>query len=103
MTPQTFITASTGASAWFPLDWYQTPMNVGIGVEISATATYTVEITFDDIFDSTVTPVAFPVSGLTAATTNATGNIAFPVRAIRLNVAANTGTVKITVLQGRTY
>ena|SRR5882672_5539710 len=103
MRPQTYITAGTGASPWFPMDWYQTPFNVGIGVEISATATYTVEHTFDDVFDSTVTPVAFANSGMTAQTTNKDGNYAFPVRAIRLNVAATTGTVQITILQGRTY
>jgi hypothetical protein len=35
----------------------------------------------------------FPNSGLTAQTTSANGNYAFPVRGISINITAGTGTV----------
>lgn len=94
------LTASaTGTSAPIPMDVGQAPFHVGIGVVISATATYTVEHTFDDIFDPTVTPTWFQNTGLTSQTTNKDGNYAYPVAAIRLNVAANTGNVTMTVIE----
>jgi hypothetical protein len=54
---------SAGVSRWVPLDYKQVPFNVGLGVKLSAGAnlTYTIEHTFDDIQDSSITPVAFPV------------------------------------------
>jgi hypothetical protein len=102
MRPQYVTLTATGTSNWLPMDTRQAPFSVGIGVKInSGTATYTVEHTFDDIFDSTVTPVAFSNSGLSAQTTNKDGNYAFPVRAIRLNVTAGSSpNVTMAVLQG---
>jgi hypothetical protein len=92
---------STGTTAWIPMDYKQSPFNVGLAVVLSGTATYDVEHTFDDIFDPNVTPTAFKHSVLTAQTTNKDGNYAFPVRAIRLNVTAWTsGNATITLLQG---
>lgn len=102
MRPQQVTLSATGASAWIPMDFKQAPFNVGIGVVIvSGTATYSVEHTFDDVFDSTVVPVAFQNSGMTAQTTNKDGNYAAPVRAIRLNVTAGAApVVTMTLMQG---
>jgi len=102
MRPQSITLTTTGTSAWIPLDSRQAPFNVGLGVKInSGTATYTVEHTFDDVFDSTVTPVAFSNSNISAATTNKDGNYAFPVRAVRLNIASGSSpNVTLTILQG---
>lgn len=91
--------SATGATAPVVMDINQSPFNVGIGVVISATGTYTVEHTFDDIYDSTVTPTWFPNTGLTSQTANKDGNYAFPVAAVRLNVAANTGSITMTLIQ----
>jgi hypothetical protein len=94
---------STGATAWIPVDFKQSPFNIGLAVTVGAgVLTYTVEHTFDDVYDTTVTPVAFPHSTIAAQTTNKDGNYAFPVRAIRLNVTAWTsGGATITILQGQ--
>lgn len=102
MRPKSITLTATGTSNWIPMDFRQAPFNVGIGVKInSGTATYTVEHTFDDVYDSAVTPVAFSNSGITAQTTNKDGNYAFPVRAVRLNVTAGTSpNVTMTLIQG---
>lgn len=104
MRPQVISVSSQAASAWIPVDMYQTPFNVGFGVVLSNTPnlTYSVEHTFDDVYDSTITPTAFPHTSVAAKTANADGNYAFPVRAIRLNVTTYAaGTATLTILQGR--
>lgn len=103
MRPHTVTVTGVATSNWIPIDYKQDPMNIGIGcVIVSGTATYTVEHTFDDVFDSTVTPVAFANSGITAQTTNKDGNYAYPIRAIRLNVTAGASpVVAMTLIQGQ--
>ena len=103
MLPTSVTVSGTGTSAVVVPDYQTTPFNVGVGCKISATATYTVEHTFDDVFSPTFNPATatwIANTGLTGKTANADGNYAFPVRGIRLNVAASTGTVTMTVIQG---
>ena len=100
MRPQIFSQTGVGTSAWIPLDYKQSPFNVGFGVVTNGTVTYDIEHTFDDVFDSTVTPTAFKHGTLTAQTTNKDGNYAFPIRAIRINNTSGTGTTTLTILQG---
>lgn len=103
MRPQVITkSGSTGTTAWIPMDYKQNPFNVGFAVTLGAgVLTYSVEHTFDDVLDPTVTPVAFAHSTVAAQTTNKDGNYAFPVRAIRLNVTAWTsGGATLTILQG---
>jgi hypothetical protein len=100
MRPQVVTLSAVATSAPLVMDRKQNPVNIGIGVTVTGTATYTVEHTFDDIL-SGVTPVWLPNATLAAATTSQSGNYAFPITAIRLNVTAWTsGTVTMTVLQG---
>lgn len=104
MRPQVITQAgSTGATAWIPVDYKQSPFNIGLAVTIGAgVLTYSVEHTFDDVYDPAVTPVAFTHATLVSQTTNKDGNYAFPVRAIRLNVTAWTsGGANLTILQGQ--
>lgn len=100
MRPIVFTKSSTGTSAWIPLDYKQSPFNIGFGVVVSGTITYDIEHTFDDIFDTAVTPTAFKHSSLTAQTTNKDGNYIVPIRAIRVNNTAGTGSTTVTLLQG---
>ncbi len=105
----------TGLSSTFGLgsslvlypDIMQTPFNIGIGVTCNSTSaitSYNVEHSFDytgsSVFISTAA-TWFQNSTLSAASSNLTGNYAFPVSAIRLNVTAgsSTGTVTLTALQ----
>lgn len=103
MRPHTTTVSSIAASAWIPVDYKQSPMSLGVGcVLVSGTATYSVEYTFDDIYDTTVTPVAFVLSTINAATTSANGVINTPIRAMRLNVTGGTSpVVAMTIIQGQ--
>lgn len=88
-----------GSSAAIPMDTYICPFNVGIGVTITGTVTYTVQHTFDNVLDSSVTPVWFDHPTLTGSA-SLDGNYAFPVAAIRVtNAAGSSGTTKLTVIQ----
>ena len=100
MRPQVITKSSSGTTAWIPLDYKQSPFNIGLAVVVNGTITYDIEHTFDDVFDSTVTPTAFKHSTLVSQTANKDGNYAFPIRAIRLNNTAGTGDTTLTILQG---
>lgn len=100
MRPQVIKQSLTGTSAWIPVDYKQNPLNIGLAVVVNGIITYDVEHTFDDVFDSTVTPVAFKHATLASQTTNKDGNYAFPIRAVRLNNTAGTGDTTLTILQG---
>jgi hypothetical protein len=102
MYPKKVTVTGVGTSNWLPVDYMQTPMNLSVGcVVVSGTATYSVEYTYDNVFDSTVSPVAFALSTITAATTTKDGVINQPVRAIRLNVTGGTSpVVSMTMIQG---
>ena len=105
MRPIRVTVGSATSSAPIPLDHYRSPFNVGIGVTVSAggTLTYTVEHTFDDVFSpgfDAATATWFPTTSLSAASASATGNLAFPVTAVRLRVSAYTsGSATMTLIQ----
>lgn len=104
MRPTSVTVSATGASAWIPVDWTQANFNVGITVDVSAGATLTwvVEMTSDNIYDSTVTPTAFTAPApLETGTTDEVGNITIPCRALRLNCTITSGTATMTLVQGR--
>jgi hypothetical protein len=101
MRPQVISKTSAGTTAWIPVDYKQNPFNVGFGVVATGTLTYDIEHTFDDIFDSTVTPTAFKHATVVGQTASKDGNYSAPVRAVRLNVTAFTsGSATLTLLQG---
>lgn len=90
-----------GTSVWIPVDNKQACFGIGFGCVVSGSATYSIEHTFDDIQNASVTPTAFTHTSVANKTANQDGNYAFPIRAMRINVTAGTGSVTITVLQGR--
>ena len=102
MRPQIFSITGTGTTAWIPLDYRQNPFNIGFGVVVNGTITYDIEHTFDDVLDPAYagSATAFKHASLTAQTTNKDGNYAFPIKAIRINNTAGTGTTTVTLLQG---
>lgn len=71
---------------------------IGFGVVVSGTITYTVQHTFDDIYNPAVTPTWFNHAFVNGQTSNVDGNYAFPVAAVRLISTAGTGTATITLL-----
>lgn len=98
MRPIRLTAAAPGNTTPAVLDLCITPFNVGLGIVITGTATYTVQFTFDPP-DAIVTWFNSSDTAVVAATTNQMSNIAFPVTAVRLNVAAVTGSVTMTVIQ----
>lgn len=71
---------------------------IGFGVVVTGTITYTVQHTFDDIYNPAVTPTWFNHAFVAAQTANADGNYAYPVAAVRVIGTAGTGTATITML-----
>ena len=105
MRPIRVTVGAQAVSSVVPLDTYQNPFNVSIGVALSAGAslTYSVQHTFDDVqapgFDPS-TATWFTNSGLSAKTTSLDGNYTLPVTALRLNVTSYSGgTATMTVIQ----
>jgi hypothetical protein len=102
MRPIVLTVAGAGVSLPAVMDIHLTPFNVGFGVSVTGTVSYTVQHTFDDVLARDFNPATatwFPHEDLVSQTNNQDGNYAFPVRAIRLNVGSSTGTVTITILQ----
>lgn len=98
MRPVTLTVTGVGTSAPVPMDFRAQNFNIGFGCEITGTATYGVQHTFDDIYNPAITPVWFNHAFVNGVTTNMDGNYAFPIRAMRLNVSASTGSVTINIL-----
>ena len=86
-----------------PMDVYLTPFNVGIGVDVSGTVNFTVQHTFDNIFDSAVTPNWYDHPVLQSLTIDVDGNYAFPVSAVRLKVNSGSGEAKFRVIQAGVF
>lgn len=100
------LTTTTVSSAWNP-SYFAKPFNIGVNVTTTTTnssgVSYTVQHTFDPIFEgvfsSTVALVAqsaatwFPNSGLTTKSCSQDGNYAYPVVGIRLSISSGTAGV----------
>ena len=97
-----YTVTGAGTSAVIGLDNLANPFNVGIGVDISATATYTVEFTFDDVSAdgfSAGSATWFTDTGFGSASADKAISFTIPCRGVRLNVSASTGTATIYVQQ----
>ncbi len=102
----TGLSSTTGFPIWFP-DVMSNPFNVSIAVAMNSTAaapSFNIECAFGYTGSSVYISTAdtwFPLSGLASGSSNATGNIAFPVTAIRLNTTAGSSlqTVTATIIQ----
>lgn len=88
-----------GSSDWLPLNIHITPFAIGFGVVVDGVVDYTVQHTFDDVQDPSVTPVAFDHDTVASLTANEDGNYAFPVRAIRITVNSGAGSVRFRSIQ----
>lgn len=107
MRPKTVTVSSQTSSNVIPLDWRATPFSVGLMCTVpSGTLTYKVEMTSDDIYASGFSAGSAAWQDhavITGKTASSNGNIAYPVRAIRLTVTAYTsGSVSMTVIQSPT-
>ena len=95
-----------GEGPWWPLDIYNPNQVTTISCNIlsSGSATYSVQYTNEDPFDTTITqlPVAHPVAALTGASTDQTAFTTTLMRAVRVNVASGAGQLRVTVVQQST-
>jgi hypothetical protein len=102
MRAVTVTTLGTATSNVYVPDTYISPFNIGFGVVVTGTVTYTVQHTFDDPLASTFSPSTatwFSHEDLANATTSQDGNYAFPVRAIRVNQTAGSGSTATVFVQ----
>ncbi len=98
--------SSTSGYPMYAPDYAIRPFNIGIGCVVNSTGTQTfnVEHTFDytgsSVFISS-NATWLQNSTISGATANITGDYAFPVSAIRLNVTAGAsqGTVTMTLIE----
>ena len=93
-------TALSTATSWVPLDIFETPFNVGFGIDrtTGGDSTIRVEHTFDDVLDPDVTPVVYvheDVSSVPSSGSSRDGNYAFGIRATRLAVVSASGSASI--------
>jgi hypothetical protein len=91
---------TTGSSNILATSLYISPFNVGFGVVVSGTVTYTVQHTFDNV-QTVASPTWFPHPTIAAKSDNQDGNYAFPVAAVKLVVTGSTGvyTATMTMIQ----
>ena len=102
MRPFVSSVTGVGASAVYQPDNYITPFNLAISVLVTGTITYTVQYTFDDVFASGFSAASanwVDHPSLTAQTATKDSNIAYPVRGIRINNTAGSGTARLTIIQ----
>lgn len=95
-----------GTGDWWPLDIYTPNQVTTISCNIlsSGSATYSVQYTNEDPFDTSITQlaVAHPVAALTGASTDQTAFTTTLMRAVRVNIASGAGQLRVTVVQQST-
>ncbi len=98
MRQQIATKTGVGSSNILPTDLYISPFNVGFGVVVTGTVTYTVQHTFDNV-QTVTSPVWFAHPTIASKSDNQDGNYAFPVAAIKVLVTAGDGTATMTLIQ----
>ena len=98
MRPAVISKTGVGSSPTYVTNTNTTPFNLGFGVVVTGTVTYTVQHTFTETaFDAT--PVWFSHPTIAAKSDNQDGNYAFPVSGIKVLVTAGDGTATLTLIQ----
>jgi len=97
MKVQIVSKTGAGSSSALVMNTNSTPFNVGFGVVVSGTVTYTVQHTFDDPATGFTTWFSHPT--IAAKTDNQDGNYAFPVTGIKVLVTAGSGTATMNLVQ----
>lgn len=100
---QTTVLGTANSQA-FHMDVFQNPFQVSVACVLNAgSATWNVQHCFDlattllPLWNGSTGVTWFNNSGITAATATLSGNYAFPVAAIRLNVTDANATASVTV------
>lgn len=99
-----FTLTGAGTTPVYACDNFMAPFNIGYGTTISATATFKLEYTFDDVQADGYNPATgtwFTISG-TSGSTAVSGSFTIPCRGIRLNASANSGYMVLYLQQAGT-
>lgn len=83
------------------LNFNNVAIGIGFVTEVTGTVNYTVYHTYDDVSDSTITPVWLPhgVSNMVAATTTQESNFVIPISAMQVIInSGGTGTDKVRLV-----
>jgi len=98
------ITAGTtgvASSAWFVPDRFADEFNIGIGCNVSGTANYDIEVTYDNLLAATFSPsdlvTVFNHGDLVNETTDQHGSQTVPVAGIRVTVNSFTASTTPSV------
>ena len=97
MKLQTVSKTGTGSSSALVMNTNISPFNVGFGVVVTGTVTYTIQHTFDD--PAVGFSVWYSHPTIAAKTDNQDGNYAFPVTGIKVLVTAGTGSATLNLVQ----
>lgn len=96
-------TSGVASSQWCAANFHTTPLNIGIGVTVTGTVSFTVEYTYDNPnapYSGTF-PTVWPISALAAKAVNTDGSIIAPIYAYRVtqNSFSSGGTIKMIGIQ----
>lgn len=92
---------NVGSSSVLSLDPQQASFLAGFAAVVtSGTPTYSVEYTYDDVQQSSPTPVWFAHTAASGVTVNKDGAFTAPIAAVRVTISSGSGTVRLVVLQG---
>lgn len=97
MKQQTVSKTGVGSSSAIVVNTNVSPVNIGFGVIVTGTVTYTVQHTFDDPAVGFTTWFSHPT--VVDETTNQDGNYAFPVTGVKVLVTAGDGTASLQLIQ----
>lgn len=97
MKQQTVAQTGVGSSTSIVVNTNISPVNIGFGVAVTGTVTYTVQHTFDDPAIGFTTWFSHPT--IAGKSDNQDGNYAFPVTGIKLLVTAGAGTATLKLIQ----
>ena len=97
MKLQTQSQTGVGSSEAIVVNTNVSPVNIGFGVLVTGSVTYTVQHTFDDPAIGFSTWFSHPT--VVDEIANADGNYAFPVTGIKLLVTAGAGTATLKLVQ----
>lgn len=97
MKLQTVSKTGTGSSSALVMNTNISPFNVGFGVVVTGTVTYTIQHTFDD--PAVGFSVWYSHPTIAAKTDNQDGNYAFPVTGVKVLVTAGAGTATLNLIQ----
>lgn len=103
MRPTRVTQSGAGNSSPVVVDTYGRAQ-IGIQVVVTGTFNYTVQQTFDNLFDSSITPTwsDFPDPNIVGATTSQTSMCNTPPMALRLVGNSGAGSAVMTVLSSAT-